>query len=104
MYTQALLQARLEPRYKAIHDATLGILFFGTPHQGSDKATYGKVLATVAQKLSLRPSSRLVEALESNSDVLLHLTADFKFQLPQYRIVSFYEQRPLASLVGRTFP
>jgi len=106
MYTQALLQARLEPQYKAIQDATLGILFFGTPHRGSDKATYGKVLATVAQKLSHRPSPRLIKALETNSDVLLRLTSDFKFQLPRYRIVSFYEQRPmgpLASLVRYLF-
>jgi hypothetical protein len=104
--TRTLLQARLEPQYKAIQDATLGILFFGTPHRGSDKATYGKVLATVAQKLSHRPSPRLIKALETNSDVLLRLTSDFKFQLPRYRIVSFYEQRPmgpLASLVRYLF-
>jgi hypothetical protein len=84
----------------------LGILFFGTPHRGSDKATYGKVLATVAQKLSHRPSPRLIKALETNSDVLLRLTSDFKFQLPRYGIVSFYEQRPmgpLASLVRYLF-
>jgi hypothetical protein len=102
MKMQALLQARLEPRYKSIQDATLGIFFFGTPHRGSDKATYSKILATVAQKLIHRPPPRLVKALETNSDVLLRLTSDFKFQLPQYRIVSFYEQLPMglfASLV-----
>ena len=47
-YTQALLQTQLELRYKSIQNITLGILFFGTPHRGSDKAMYGKVLATVA--------------------------------------------------------
>jgi hypothetical protein len=92
---QALLQARLEPRYKSICDATLGILFFGTPHRGSDKAVYGKVLANVAQTLVHRPSSRLVSALQTNSDVLLRLTSDFRHQLPRYQIVSFYEQRPM---------
>lgn len=98
MYTQALLQARLEPQYKPIQDATLGILFFGTPHRGSDKASYGKILATLTQKLSHRPSPRLMKALETNSDVLLRLTSDFRFQLPRLRIASFYEQRPIRPL------
>lgn len=60
----------------------------------------------MAQKLIHRPPSRLIKALDTNSDVLLRLTADFKYQLSQYRIVSFYEQRPmglLASLVWRMF-
>ncbi len=28
------------------------IIFFGTPHRGSDKAVYGKVLANVAQTVT----------------------------------------------------
>jgi hypothetical protein len=93
--SQALLQARLEPRYKSICDATLGIFFFGTPHRGSEKAVYGKILANVTQTMTHRPSSRLVSALQTNSDVLLRLTSDFRFQLPQYQVVSFFEQRPM---------
>ncbi|KAI9808253.1 MAG: hypothetical protein M1825_004710 [Sarcosagium campestre] len=92
---QALLQAKLEPRYQSIKDATLGIIFFGTPHRGSDKATYGKVLATVAQFMSHRPPPRLVAALQTNSDVLLRLTSDFRFQLPDYQVYSFFELRPM---------
>ena len=82
LYLQALLQARLEPRYETIRNATLGIIFFGTPHRGSDKAVYGKVLANVAQTITRKPSPRLVSALQTNSDVLLRLTLDFRFQLP----------------------
>jgi hypothetical protein len=78
-----------------ICDAALGILFFGTPHRGSDKAVYGKVLADVAQTMTHRPSSRLVSALQTNSDVLLRLTTDFRHQLPRYQVVSFYEKRPM---------
>jgi hypothetical protein len=95
-----LLQARIEPRYHSICDVTLGFIFFGTPHRGSEKATYGKVLANVAQTMTHRPSSRLLSALQTNSDVLQRLTSDFRFQLPQYHIVSFYEQRPMKFLSG----
>lgn len=66
----------------------------GTPHRGSDKATYGKVLANVAQFVSHRPPQRLLTALQTNLDVLYRLTTDFRFQLPDYEVCSFYEQRP----------
>jgi hypothetical protein len=42
-----------------------------------------------------KPSSKLLNALESNSDTLARLTSDFRHQLPQYEIVSFYERKPL---------
>lgn len=86
-------------------DATLGLIFFGTPHRGSDKATYGKVIVNLAQFMSHRPSSHLMAALQTNSNVLLRLTSDFRFQLSDYQVYSFYEQRPmkgLSSLVRET--
>jgi hypothetical protein len=97
-HSQALLQARLEPLYQLVKDATLGLIFPGTPHRGSDKATYGKVLANVAQFITHRPSTHLLTALQTNSDILLRLTTDFRFQLPDYQVYSFYEQRPMKGL------
>jgi hypothetical protein len=42
-----------------------------------------------------KPSSKLLGALQSNSNTLARLTSDFKHQLPQYQIVSFYERKPM---------
>lgn len=42
-----------------------------------------------------KPSSKLLGALQSNSEVLARLTSDFRHQLPRYQIVSFYERKPL---------
>jgi hypothetical protein len=53
------------------------------------------VLANVAQTMTRKPPARLLSALQTNSDVLLRLTSDFRFQLPQYQVVSFFEQRPM---------
>ena len=64
---------------------------------------YGKVLANVAKFVTHRPPPRLLTALQTNSDVLLRLTTDFRFQLPDYQVYSFFELRPmkgLSSLVG----
>lgn len=92
---QALFLARVESQYSTICEHTVGIIFFGTPHRGSDKAAYGKILANVASTVMHKPSSKLLSALQSNSDVLARLTSDFRHQLPQYQIVSFYERKPL---------
>lgn len=102
---QALLRAQIEPRYNGIQKHTIGIIFMGTPHQGSNVASYGKILAKVATSVMNRPSSRLIKALQTNSDALVRLTSDFRFQLPNYQVVSFYETKPLkmfSTLVSST--
>ena len=95
---KALLKAFLETRYHGIKDATIGILFLGTPHRGSNMADYGKVLANVASWATNRPSSRLLRDLQNNSDTLAHLTSDFKNQLSMYQIASFFELKPTRPL------
>ncbi|KAK5215128.1 hypothetical protein LTR96_011450 [Exophiala xenobiotica] len=95
---EALFQARLESRYQSIKDATIGLILLGTPHRGSDKVTYGKVLANVAQFISHQPPPRLLSALQTNSDVLLQLTTNFRFQLPDYEVSSVFELRPIRGL------
>ena len=94
MISQALLQAFIEPQYNEIHLHTLGIIFLGTPHRGSDKANYGRILARVATAAMNKPPSHLVNALHTNSDSLMRLSSDFRFRLPNYQVVSFYEMKP----------
>jgi len=86
--------------YQSIKDETLGLIFLGTPHRGSDKATYGKVLANVARFMTHRPPPRLLTALQTKSDVLLRLTTDFRFQLPDYQVYSFFEQWRMKGFSG----
>lgn len=103
---QALFQARIESQYQSITENTVGIVFLGTPHRGSDKADYGKILANVATSVMNKPKPRLISALQSNSDSLMRLTSDFRHQLPNYKVVSFYETKPItmfSTLVSRGF-
>ena len=92
---QSLFQAAIEPRYNSISESTVGIVFLGTPHRGSQKAAYGKVLANLATMVLNKPSARLVDALQVNSDALMQLTDNFRFQLPNYHVYSFYEMKPM---------
>lgn len=93
---QALVWAHREPRYQSIKDHTLGIVFFGTPHRGSGKANYGKTLANVAAGVMHKPKSKLIDALQSNSDTLMTLTREFKFDAPNIQIMTFYETKPMS--------
>lgn len=97
---QALAWAHREPRYQTLKDHTLGIVFFGTPHRGSEKANYGKTLANVATGVMHKPRSKLLNALQSNSDTLMRLTSDFKFEAPNMEIMTFYETKPTSIFSG----
>ncbi|KAH0556587.1 hypothetical protein GP486_005564 [Trichoglossum hirsutum] len=92
---QALVWADGEPRYRTINEHTTGIFFFGTPHRGSEKAAYGRVLVNVATSVMRRPTSRLISVLQMNSDQLARLTLQFGSQSPRYQVVSFYECKPM---------
>ena len=96
MGLQALTAAHIDTRFETIKERTIGIAFFGTPHRGSDKASYGKVLASVAATVMHRPGSKIIDALRSNSDTLQRLNSDFRSQLVNYRILTFYETRAMS--------
>ena len=101
---QALVWAHVDSQYQSIKDHTIGIAFLGTPHRGSSKASYGKVLANVATTLTRQPTSRLMNTLRSNSDPLMRLTSEFKFQALNFHILSFYETKSMtvfSSLVSK---
>ena len=75
-------------------------MFFGTPHRGSDKATYGKILANVATGVMHKPKSKLISALQSNSEALMNLSGEFKFEAPNMKIATFYETKPMSLFSG----
>ena len=91
---QALVWANTEPQYKKFTDQTLGIDFFGTPHQTSGKANYRNVLTNIAAAVMHKPKSKLVKDLRSNNNTLISLTRQFKY-LSCLRVVTFYETKPM---------
>ncbi|RYP87830.1 hypothetical protein DL769_000422 [Monosporascus sp. CRB-8-3] len=79
----------------SIYVSTYGILFFGTPHQGTSKTN----LATFAQRMvALVPSkvvdtdSQLLSALQESSEVLQDITDNFVPMMKRFRICFFWEQ------------
>lgn len=65
---------------KAIKLSTYGVIFFGTPHQGTESASWGKVLVNVAS-IFQHTSTAILEHLEKDSEWL-------ETQLEQYKSIS----------------
>ncbi|MCJ1243623.1 hypothetical protein MMC30_000820, partial [Trapelia coarctata] len=93
---KALVAAKLDDTYKAIREATFGIAFFGTPHQGGELAKLGDIAASIMRAVFRNPKNTFLEALKKNSIFSNGVIDDFRHQLEDYYIVSFYETRRMA--------
>jgi hypothetical protein len=65
---------------KAIKLSTYGVIFFGTPHQGAEGASWGKVLVNIAS-IFQHTNTAILENLEKDS-------AWLEIQLEQYKSIS----------------
>ncbi|KAK5658169.1 hypothetical protein OQA88_2142 [Cercophora sp. LCS_1] len=73
-----------------IVDATRGIVFFGTPHRGSDVADslapLHKITSIGWRKL------KLFSTLKMHSEGLLDVSDEFRYIAHRYALITFYEQ------------
>lgn len=75
-------------------EASIGLMFFGTPHNGGQGAltSLASVAASIATCLGFRESSDLVSTLKQGSTFTDIIQETFRNQLLAYQIVSFYEK------------
>ncbi|KAL1863051.1 hypothetical protein Daus18300_008207 [Diaporthe australafricana] len=77
--------------------STRGIIFLGTPHRGSNAASYGRVAYLLTRFLAFQSANtKLLSALEKNSETLDRISTDFFQTLESYknlRIASFSEEK-----------
>ena len=95
---QAMMTAKLhEHVYPALFSSTIGILFIGTPHRGSDAVSKASLFAAVASHTSLQADGTILKMLEAENDALLDLLDNFvtlcNSPEAHLRIVCFFEQR-----------
>ena len=85
-------------RLRSIYVSTYGILFLGTPHNGSDLAKWGTLLqsicAVVLPKKLFDTSPQLVEALVTNNETLQNINRLFIEIIGRYRVYFFHESKP----------
>jgi len=91
-----------EETYTSIYESTLGIIFFGTPHQGSSIASHATAITRTLLPLARQPDAELLKTLRKGSPSLKRLGEDWKkhHERRPYNIVSFYETRTMRGLRG----
>jgi hypothetical protein len=82
-----------------------GVIFFGTPHAGSDLTVYASALASIIEwSLVKKPNKKLLKVLDRNSEILANIEDGFftlvrnksKTESTAIDLFVFYEEKPLA--------
>ncbi|KAI1741243.1 hypothetical protein F4680DRAFT_416200 [Xylaria scruposa] len=82
------------PQHGKIYSNTIGVIFMGTPHRGSSKASHGDILVNIA-RLSLRqPNNQLLQNLRPDSHILEKQRNDFTTVSNDMAIVCIREELP----------
>lgn len=107
---QALTVADHAEQYeKHVLECTEAIAFLGTPHRGSELASWATIAGNMAN-LVKRTNTNVLEVLQPGSEVLENLTQDFHTMLrsreqakgTSIHITCFAEELPV-SRAGKTF-
>lgn len=76
--------------HEDLANCVCGILFLGTPHKGSQAASFMDVVSGVLKPLILNRDNAVVKNLVSNSAHLLELDGLLRFRLANVDIYSFF--------------
>ncbi|KAI3534441.1 hypothetical protein CSPX01_12058 [Colletotrichum filicis] len=97
---RAMTEAKQNTRYQAIHQATYGMAFFGTPHNGSKLGSLAAIVANVFSVAIGNRQPSFMEALGRNSLFADVIREDFRHGLERFNVLSYYETKPSENMPG----
>jgi ankyrin repeat protein len=95
--------ASTKPHLHDIFEATVGFLFFGTPHRGADPRNFfHHVLTASAKLLGFRANPQIVKALMPDAEQLTELRDEFSILCHERKwlVYSFQEEYGINELLG----
>ena len=74
--------------------STVGIIFLGTPHRGTQAARWGEFVARIGKRLGLGAETSILRDLQADSENLSDLLYDFTLWANRARLslVCYFEQ------------
>lgn len=98
IYSRSVRHSHTE-RTRSIYVSTYGVLFLGTPHNGSDLAKWGSLLerisSAVLPKKFFDTSPQLIQALKTNNETLQNINRLFIEIHNRYHLYFFHEGKPM---------
>jgi hypothetical protein len=91
-------------RLGAIYEDTIGVVFLGTPHRGSDKAGLAEIVGRIAKATLRQPNKVLLRTLEEDSDVSERQRKSFASIGEKLEIACLFEEKPMSIGMVRSFP
>ncbi|EFW20428.1 hypothetical protein D8B26_003189 [Coccidioides posadasii str. Silveira] len=92
---------------RSTYVSTYGILFLGTPHNGSDVAKFGSLLQSICgavlPKKLFDTSPQLIQSLKTDNEHLQIINRDFVQIIDRFRIYFFHESKPMDLKSTRAF-
>jgi hypothetical protein len=81
----------------ALRKATKAVIFMGTPHRGSQLASYADTIVTCIKVAGFKANTASLQRLQVNSDDLDELGSQFGslLQAEEIKVLTFYELKPL---------
>jgi hypothetical protein len=85
-----------------IYLATYGVVFFGTPHQGSSMASLGVIAATALKAVGKETNTSLLRSLKNSSENLTRISEAFAKLLAEreIKVHSFLEGHSIIGIAG----
>jgi hypothetical protein len=73
---------------------THGVVFLGTPHNGTSIVTYGETLVNIAKAVGLGSDTSLIHSLRNGSPELFRLATYFNDIYADFDVFCFFELLP----------
>lgn len=99
LHSNRVREGNLEEQ-RSIKLSTYGVIFMGTPHQGGQGVTMGKVLLNMA-KVQGHTNDNLLKHLEEHSELLQQQLSEFTSISQDFDIKFAYETLPTPIIAGK---
>lgn len=93
---QALLLAKNAHDAASIRPHTIAVIFMGTPHRGSQLASYADTAVACIKVLGIKANKGIIQQIKFSSEDLEELGSQFSslLQLGRMKVLTFFEMKP----------